>query len=156
MGVRYLYRVLGTTQALRADGTAVPLGGARLRAVLTALALAGGGAVRTGQLAAAVWAEDEEAPADETAAVQALVGRLRRALGRDAVESVTGGYRLAASRDDIDLFRFERLAAEGAAALADGDPAKAADLLDDALALWRGPALADLPDGGGPAGIRAA
>ncbi|MEU2085635.1 BTAD domain-containing putative transcriptional regulator [Streptomyces albus] len=156
MGVRYLYRVLGTTQALRTDGTAVPLGGARLRAVLTALALAGGGAVRTGQLAAAVWAEDEEAPADETAAVQALVGRLRRALGRDAVESVTGGYRLAASRDDIDLFRFERLAAEGAAALADGDPAKAADLLDDALALWRGPALADLPDGGGPAGIRAA
>ncbi|GHJ23839.1 MULTISPECIES: AfsR/SARP family transcriptional regulator [Streptomyces] len=156
MGVRYLYRVLGTTQALRADGTAVPLGGARLRAVLTALALAGGGAVRTGQLAAAVWAEDEEAPTDETAAVQALVGRLRRALGRDAVESVTGGYRLAASRDDIDLFRFERLAAEGAAALADGDPAKAADLLDDALALWRGPALADLPDGGGPAGIRAA
>ncbi|MEW2454251.1 AfsR/SARP family transcriptional regulator [Streptomyces albus] len=156
MGVRYLYRVLGTTQALRTDGTAVPLGGARLRAVLTALALAGGGAVRTGQLAAAVWAEDEEAPADETAAVQALVGRLRRALDRDAVESVTGGYRLAASRDDIDLFRFERLAAEGAAALADGDPAKAADLLDDALALWRGPALADLPDGGGPAGIRAA
>ncbi|MEU5833657.1 BTAD domain-containing putative transcriptional regulator [Streptomyces diacarni] len=156
MGVRYLYRVLGTTQVLREDGTAVPVGGARLRALLTALALAGGRAVRTGQLAAAVWAQDEDAPADETAAVQALVGRARRALGRDALASVEGGYRLAVTRDDVDLFRFERLADEGAKALADGDPVKATALLDDALALCRGPALADLPDGGGPAAVRAA
>ncbi|MGI5352077.1 AfsR/SARP family transcriptional regulator [Streptomyces sp. CA-250714] len=156
MGVRYLYRVLGTTQALREDGTTVPIGGARLRALLTALALAGGRAVHTGELAAAVWSEHEDPPADETAALQALVGRLRRSLGREAVGSVEGGYRLVTARDDIDLYRFERLAAEGAAALADGDPGKAADLLDDALALWRGPALADLPDGGGAAGVRAA
>ncbi|WP_369200641.1 BTAD domain-containing putative transcriptional regulator [Streptomyces sp. PU-14G] len=156
MGVRYLYRVLGTTQVLREDGTAVPVGGARLRALLTALALAGGRPVRTGQLAAAVWAEDEDAPAEETAAVQALVGRVRRSLGRDAVVSVEGGYRLAVTRDDVDLFRFERLATEGAEALADGDPVKAAALLDDALALCGGPALADLPDGGGPAAVRAA
>ncbi len=62
------------------------------------------------------------------------------------MESVDGGYRLAAAPDDVDLHRFERLAAEGTAALADGDPAKAAAVLDDALALWHGPALADLPD----------
>ncbi|MGY1435315.1 AfsR/SARP family transcriptional regulator [Streptomyces reniochalinae] len=155
-GVRYLYRVLGATQVLREDGTAVPVGGARLRALLTALALAGGRAVRPGQLAAAVWAQDEDAPADETAAVQALVGRVRRALGRDAVVWAEGGYRLAVTRDDVDLFRFERLADEGADALADGDPVKATALLDDALALCRGPALADLPDGGGPAAVRAA
>ncbi|UNZ19614.1 BTAD domain-containing putative transcriptional regulator [Streptomyces sp. 891-h] len=156
MGVRYLYRVLGTTQALREDGTSVPIGGARLRALLTALALAGGRAVHTGELVSWVWGEQEDPPADETAALQALVGRLRRSLGREAVGSVEGGYRLVAAREDIDLHRFERLASEGAAALADGDPAKAADLLDDALALWRGPALADLPDGGGAAGVRAA
>ncbi|MGP3975001.1 AfsR/SARP family transcriptional regulator [Streptomyces sp. 8N114] len=156
MGVRYLYRVLGTTQALREDGTTVPIGGARLRALLTALALAGGRAVHAGELAAAVWSQHEDPPADETAALQALVGRLRRSLGREAVGSVEGGYRLVATRDDIDLYRFERLASEGAAALADGDPVKAADLLDDALALWRGPALADLPDGGGAAAVRAA
>lgn len=78
--------------------------------------------------------------------MQALVGRLRRALGADAVVSVEGGYRLAAAPDDIDLHRFERLVGEGTRALADGDPAKAAVVLDDALALWRGPALADLPD----------
>ncbi len=155
-GVRYLYRVLGTTQALRQDGTAVPIGGARLRALLTALALAGGRTVRSGELAASVWGgEDEDPPADETAALQALVGRLRRSLGREAVGSGEGGYRLVADRDDIDLYRFERLASEGAAALADDDPAKAVDLLDDALALWRGPALTDLPDGGGAAGVRA-
>ncbi|WP_307808286.1 AfsR/SARP family transcriptional regulator [Streptomyces oryzae] len=156
MGVRYLYRVLGTTQVLREDGTTVPIGGARLRALLTALALAGGRAVHTGELAAAVWSEHEDPPADETAALQALVGRLRRSLGREAVGSVEGGYRLVAARDDIDLYRFERLASEGAAALADGDPVKAADLLDDALALWRDPVLADLPDGGGAAAVRAA
>ncbi|WP_443052877.1 AfsR/SARP family transcriptional regulator [Streptomyces sp. NBC_01186] len=156
MRVRYLFRVLGTTQVFREDGTPVPVGGARLRALLTALALAGGRAVRTDALAAAVWAEDEEPPADETAALQALVGRLRRSLGREAVGSVEGGgYRLAAGRDDIDLFRFERLAGEGAAALAEGDADKAAALLDDALGLWRGPALVDLPDGGGAAGVRA-
>ncbi|MGQ5656530.1 ATP-binding protein, partial [Streptomyces sp. EKR5.2] len=85
-------------------------------------------------------------PADAGGALQALVGRLRRTLGADTVESVDGGYRLAAAPDDVDLHRFERLAAEGTAALADGDPAKAAAVLDDALALWHGPALADLPD----------
>ncbi|NLU71765.1 AfsR/SARP family transcriptional regulator [Streptomyces sp. HNM0575] len=158
--MRYRYLVLGTTQVLREDGTAVPLGGARLRALLAALAAAGGRPVRTGALAAEVWAEgpdgsDAGPPADETAAVQALVGRLRRALGRDAIVSDATGYRLAAGPDDIDLFRFERLADQGAAALSDGEAASAARLLDEALALWRGPALADLPGGGGAAGVRA-
>ncbi|MER7186499.1 BTAD domain-containing putative transcriptional regulator, partial [Streptomyces hyaluromycini] len=71
---------------------------------------------------------------------------LRRALGGAAIESADGGYRLAAAPDDVDLHRFERLTGEGLRALADGDPAKAATVLDDALALWHGPALADLPD----------
>lgn len=155
MKVRYFYRVLGTTTVLREDGTPVPVGGARLRALLTALALAGGRAVRTDELSAGVWADGEPPPADETAALQALVGRLRRSLGREAVTSADGGYRLAADRDDIDLFRFERLAGEGTSALADGDPDKAAALLDDALGLWHGTALADLPDGGGAAALRA-
>jgi predicted ATPase/DNA-binding SARP family transcriptional activator len=138
------YRILGTTQAIRPDGTAVPVGGARLRALLTVLALRAGRAVPAGLLVDEVW--DGDPPADAPGALQALVGRLRRALGADAVESVDGGYRLGASPDDVDLHRFTRLADEGARALADGDPAKAAALLDDALALWRDPALADLPD----------
>ncbi|MEU6914776.1 BTAD domain-containing putative transcriptional regulator [Streptomyces olindensis] len=138
------YRILGTTQALRTDGTAVPVGGARLRALLTVLALRAGRTVPVGLLVDEVW--DGDPPADAPGALQALVGRLRRALGADAVASAEGGYRLTAAPDDVDLHRFERLAGEGLRALADGDPAKAAVVLDDALALWRGPALADLPD----------
>ncbi|MEU2301199.1 BTAD domain-containing putative transcriptional regulator [Streptomyces antibioticus] len=138
------YRILGTTQALRPDGTPVAVGGARLRALLTVLALRAGRTVPAGTLVDEVWAGDP--PADATGALQALVGRLRRALGPDAVDSTAGGYRLTAAPDAVDLHRFERLTADGLRALADGDPAKAAGLLDDALALWQGPALADLPD----------
>ncbi|MES4833201.1 helix-turn-helix domain-containing protein, partial [Streptomyces anthocyanicus] len=85
------YRILGTTQVLRPDGTAVPLGGARLRALLTVLALRAGRAVPAGLLVEEVWAGDP--PADATGALQALVGRLRRALGADSVASADGGYR---------------------------------------------------------------
>lgn len=138
------YRLLGTTQAIRPDGTAVPVGGARLRALLSVLALRAGRTVPAGVLVDEVWGADP--PADATGALQALVGRLRRALGAGAVVSADGGYRLTAAPDDVDLGRFDRLTGDGLAALADGDPAKAAAVLDDALALWRGPALADLPD----------
>jgi predicted ATPase/DNA-binding SARP family transcriptional activator len=140
------YTILGSTQALRDDGTPVALAGGRLRALLTALALRPGRVVGADLLIGEVW--DGEPPAGATGALQALVGRLRRAVGHEAVGSVEGGYRLEAAREDVDLYRFERLAEEGARALADGDPVKAAGLLGDALALWRGPALADLPDRG--------
>lgn len=138
------YRILGTTQALRPDGSTVPVGGARLRALLTVLAMRAGRTVPAGLLVDEVW--DGDPPADASGALQALVGRLRRVLGAEAVVSEEGGYRLAASADDIDVHRFERLVGEGTRALGDRDPAKAADALDDALALWREPALADLPD----------
>ncbi|WP_432135706.1 AfsR/SARP family transcriptional regulator [Streptomyces sp. bgisy154] len=140
------YRILGTVQALRPDGTAVTVGGARLRALLTVLALRAGRTVPAGLLVAEVWAGDP--PADAAGALQALVGRLRRALGADAVASVDGGYRLTADPDDVDLHRFERLTADGLLALADGDAPKAAATLDGALALWQGPALTGLPDSG--------
>ncbi|MBC7271069.1 MAG: AfsR/SARP family transcriptional regulator [Streptomyces sp.] len=138
------YRILGTTQAFRSDGSPVPVGGARLRALLTVLALRAGRVVPVGLLVDEVW--DGDPPADAPGAVQALVGRLRRALGAAAVASADSGYRLTARPDDIDLHRFERLTEEGLRALADGDAVKAAGVLDDALGLWQGPALADLPD----------
>ncbi|MFE3737108.1 BTAD domain-containing putative transcriptional regulator [Streptomyces sp. NPDC059134] len=142
--MRPRYRILGPTLAQHADGTPAALGGARLRALLTVLALRPGRTVPVGVLVAEVW--DGEPPADAVGALQALVGRLRRTLGASAVASENGGYRLHADEDDVDLHRFGSLAREGARALEEGDPAKAAGLLDDALALWRGPALADLPD----------
>ncbi|MFB0620035.1 BTAD domain-containing putative transcriptional regulator [Streptomyces sp. AGS-58] len=138
------YRLLGTIQALRPDGTAVPVGGARLRALLSVLALRAGRTVPVAVLVDEVWGDDP--PADAAGALQALVGRLRRVLGAGAVASADGGYRLTAAPGDIDLARFDRLTGDGLRALAGGDPAGAAAVLDDALALWRGPALADLPD----------
>ncbi|MFF9341858.1 BTAD domain-containing putative transcriptional regulator [Streptomyces sp. NPDC014773] len=139
------YRLLGPTRVLTADGSELPVGGPRVRALLTALALRPGRALPVAALVDEVWHGDEP-PADAVAALQALVGRLRKALGRDRVHSVEGGYRLGATREDVDLFRFERLAAEGCAALAAGDAGRAAALLDEALGLWAGPVLADLPD----------
>ncbi|MYV90105.1 winged helix-turn-helix domain-containing protein, partial [Streptomyces sp. SID1034] len=129
------YRILGNTQVHHLDGSPVALGGARLRALLTVLALRPGRAAPVGLLVDEVWGD--RPPADAPAALQALVGRLRRVLGHDAVFSAEGGgYGLAAEDDDIDLHRFERLAADGARALEEGDAAKATALLDDALALW--------------------
>ncbi|MHB9759830.1 BTAD domain-containing putative transcriptional regulator [Streptomyces sp. BYX5S] len=138
------YKILGTTQAYDDGGVPVATGGPRLRALLTSLALHTPRTAATDALIDDVWGD--EPPADAPAALQALVGRLRRALGKEAVTSEAGGYRLAASREDIDVHVFERLTREGVAALAAGDPGTAASTLREALGLWRGPALADLAD----------
>ncbi|MCZ4605327.1 BTAD domain-containing putative transcriptional regulator [Streptomyces sp. Lzd4kr] len=138
------YRILGVTQAEDDQGTVIPVGGPRLRALLTALALRPGHLTTPDTLIDDVWAGTP--PQDAPAALQALVARLRRTLGKDTVTSAPGGYRLTATKDDVDLFVFERLVREGTTALAQDDPATAAHALTTALALWRGPALADLPD----------
>jgi predicted ATPase/DNA-binding SARP family transcriptional activator len=138
------YGILGVTQARDEHGDVVALGGRRLRALLAALALRAGRVAPPEALIDEVWAGDP--PQDAPAALQALVGRLRRCVGREAVLSETGGYRLAADQDDVDLFGFERLVRQGTAALERGDASAAARDLREALAMWRGPALADLPD----------
>ncbi|MFD3315603.1 BTAD domain-containing putative transcriptional regulator [Streptomyces sp. NPDC058694] len=137
------YRILGVTQATDAQGKDVPLGGPRLRALLTAMALRAGRTTSPETLIDEVWPDSPSHAAP--AALQALVARLRRALGKDAITSEPGGYRLTATPEDVDLFVFERLVREGRAQL-DEAPATAAHTLREALALWRGPALADLPD----------
>src|SRR5262249_6387725 len=72
------------------------------------------------------------------------------------LETRDPGYLLRVHRDAIDLQRFERLASDGARALADGRPEEAASALRDGLELWRGEALAGVADGGGlrPAAMR--
>ncbi|MFI5744329.1 ATP-binding protein [Streptomyces sp. NPDC051644] len=140
------YLILGVTEARDESGSALPVGGTRLRALLAALALRTGRPVPVADLVDDVWAGDP--PNDAPAALQALVGRLRRVLGRDAITSTHGGYRLEAAPDEVDLHVFERLSRQGADELDAGDPAAAARTLRTALSLWRGPALADLPDHG--------
>ncbi|WP_346776272.1 winged helix-turn-helix domain-containing protein, partial [Streptomyces sp. SID10115] len=102
------YRILGATEAYDDQGAPLSVGGQRLRALLAALALQANRTATVGTLIEEVWAGDP--PADAPAALQALVGRLRRAVGKDAVVSAPGGYRLAVAPDDVDLHRFERLA----------------------------------------------
>ncbi|MFD8786337.1 BTAD domain-containing putative transcriptional regulator [Kitasatospora sp. NPDC059599] len=141
------YGILGTTTAHHDDGTPVPLGGARLRALLAALALRQGRPVPADLLVDEVW--DADPPQDSSAALQTLVGRLRRTVGRDEIGSGPAGYWLTGP--GTDLADFQRLSTEGRRALGAGDHALAAERLRAALALWRGPALADLPDRSGPA-----
>ncbi|MEU2427775.1 BTAD domain-containing putative transcriptional regulator [Streptomyces sp. NPDC007851] len=140
------YRILGVAQAHDDQGAPISVGGPRLRALLTVLALHPVRTLTPDTLIEEIWATDDAPPQDAPAALQALVGRLRRALGKDSVISTPGGYRLAAAEDDIDLHVFERRVREGTEALAGGDPATAHRVLTEALALWHGPALADLPD----------
>jgi predicted ATPase/DNA-binding SARP family transcriptional activator len=141
-GVRY--SVLGVAEATEDNGGPVPLGGARVRAVLTVLAAHAGRPVPPGTLIDEVWGGDP--PADAAGALQALVARLRRALGREAVTSEPGGYRLDAPREAVDLFAFEALVAVGERELGEDRAEAAAATFTRALALWRGPALADLPE----------
>jgi predicted ATPase/DNA-binding SARP family transcriptional activator/Tfp pilus assembly protein PilF len=72
------------------------------------------------------------------------VSALRKALGDGRIVTEAGGYRLVVADDELDAARFDALAEQGAAALATDDPDRAADLLREALALWRGPAFGDL------------
>ncbi|MEU6430076.1 BTAD domain-containing putative transcriptional regulator [Microbispora sp. NPDC046973] len=137
------FGILGPTEARPDGGRPVPVGGPGLRALLGLLLLNAGRVVTTDRLIDGLYGA--QPPSGATNALQAQVSRLRQHLG-DLVVREPAGYRLAVDPDDVDAPRFERLAAEGRRALDAGDPARAARLLDQALALWRGPALADVPD----------
>ena len=137
------YRVLGPVEA-RVDGRPVRLA-PRVRAVLAVLLLHSGQVVPAARLIDALWGDDPP----ETAAniLQGYVSSLRKALGRDALETRDPGYRLRVEREALDLHRFERLATDGARALEEGRSDEAAGLLNDALLVWRGAALADVAEG---------
>jgi predicted ATPase/DNA-binding SARP family transcriptional activator len=138
------FGILGATQVWLADGTPVPVGGPRVRALLALLLLDAGRVVSAERLVDGLYGDNP--PGDAANALQSQVSRLRRGLAdRAPVELHPAGYRLAADPDDVDAHRFQRLADEGRRALSAGDPARARVLLQEALGLWRGPALADVP-----------
>lgn len=135
------FGILGSTQVWRADGSEVPLGGRGRRALLALLLVRPGEVVSVDSLVEDLYGSK----AGAAHSLQSQVFRLRTALREDGdvVEHVRTGYRLRVDPDDVDASRFERLCAESRLA---AEPGHAADLLRAALALWRGPALADVAD----------
>jgi len=121
------FRLLGRVRVLEA-GRQIPISGDRQRALLVALLLRPNDLVSTDRLIDELWGESP--PLRPENALQALVSRLRRALGDRRLEYEAGGYRLRVEPGERDLDRFEELRAAGKP--------------HEALALWRGPPLADV------------
>jgi DNA-binding SARP family transcriptional activator len=142
------FRILGPVEAL--DGEArVALGGRRQLALLALLLLNANRAVSADRLIDALWGDAD--PARPVKRLQVAIARLRRALeplalasGDPVLRTLTGGYLLAVGPGELDADVFQARAQDGHRALEQGAPARAAELLRDALALWRGPALANV------------
>ena len=133
------FRLLGPLEVYR-DGECVGIPGAKPRALLAMLLLHTGEVVSTDRLIDALWGARPPRTAANT--LQAHVAALRRALGSDVILTRPLGYELRREQAELDIDCFESQHAEGQAAL-DRDPGSAHCLLARALALWRGPALAD-------------
>ena len=134
------FGVLGPLAVWR-DGSEVRLGAAKLRAVLAVLLLRRNELVPTARLVDELWGE--QPPASAVKAVHVYVSRLRKVLGGGVVETGPLGYVLRLEAGALDAERFEGLLEQGRRLLAEGAAGEAAELLRQALALWRGPALVD-------------
>jgi predicted ATPase/DNA-binding SARP family transcriptional activator len=121
------FRILGPLEVADGGGT-LPLGRGRQRALLGILVLRANEVVSQERLVDELWGESP--PATAATALHGCVSRLRRLLGPDRLQTETPGYVLRVAPDELDLTRFRRLTERGR--------------FRDALALWRGPALADL------------
>src|SRR5687768_2775442 len=143
-------RVLGPLEVHR-QGSPVPLGARMERALLTILVLEAGRVVPADRLIALLW--DGAPPPKAAAALHTKVAHLRRALEPDrtarsdasVIVTAAPGYRLDRAHLELDADRFEARVAE-ATALLGSDDAGAVRLVDEALALWRGPAFGEFAE----------
>jgi predicted ATPase/DNA-binding SARP family transcriptional activator len=139
--------MLGPLAVWTSDARPVRIPELKVRALLAELVAEAGQTVPADRLIDHLWGE--RLPAKPTNALQAKVSQLRRALdeaapdSRQLVESSGLGYCLTVHRDAVDAGRFETLLAKAQAATS---PRARVVLLGDALALWRGPVLADFAD----------
>src|SRR6185436_90697 len=115
---------------------------AQPRQLLAVLLAEAGRAVSRDRLEYEIWGEDP--PRTAANAVQVYIGRLRRRLGSGSLVTRGRGYELAIDDLDVDAGVYERLARSGHTAVAQGRLTDATAYLGRALALWRGPALADV------------
>jgi DNA-binding SARP family transcriptional activator len=133
------FRILGPLEVV-VDDDVVSLRGSKQRALLTILLLSANEVVSVDRLIDDLWGV--QSPESGVTALQVRVSQLRKALGPLGALLVTRppGYVIRLERDQLDLHRFERLVGEADSA----EPAVSAAKLREALALWRGPALADV------------
>jgi DNA-binding SARP family transcriptional activator len=136
------FRILGPLE-VAGDGGPIALGGPKQRATLAILLLQANRVVSIDKLADDLYSGAP--PVTAVTQVQRQISELRKALGSaTAIETRAPGYLIRASPDRLDLARFEQRTTEAGRALGRADTRVAADLLRDALALWRGAPLADL------------
>ncbi|HJU47737.1 MAG TPA: BTAD domain-containing putative transcriptional regulator, partial [Gaiellaceae bacterium] len=135
------FRILGPLEVAH-GGAPVPIAAGKQRALLADLLLNTNRAMATRRLVDDLWGDD--VPDTAVKALQVYVSKLRKALPEDRLHTRDPGYLLEIRDGELDLDAFSRLAAEGRAALADGEAERASETLEQALALWRGPALLEL------------
>ncbi len=132
------FRLLGPLEVVSEHDQLIALGGVKQRSVLATLLLQANEVVSTDRLIDQLWGA---APPNTAAkSIHVYVSRLRKALGEGRLVTHGHGYLIRAEPEELDLARFEQLADEARR----GAPDSAAGKLREALALWRGPALADL------------
>ena len=132
------FRLLGPLEVVDDADRLLALGGRKQRSVLAVLLLNANDVVATERLVDEVWGD--AAPATVAKSIQVYISRMRKELGDGRVVTRPPGYALHVDPSELDLARFQALLAQAV----DADPATAAATLREALALWRGPALADL------------
>jgi DNA-binding SARP family transcriptional activator/DNA-binding beta-propeller fold protein YncE len=143
------FNILGPLELRGREGREIRLPAGRERSLLVLLLIHRGQVVSTDRIVDALWGQSP--PETATKAVQGYVSHLRRLLepehepgaGRGPLVTQPPGYALRADAVAVDAVRFEQLVADGRRALDDGSAAEAAQVLDEALGLWRGQALAE-------------
>ncbi len=146
---RLQFHILGPLEVV-VDGRAAPLGGLQRKVLLAVLLLEAGHVVPTHRLIDAVWGDP--APDKALATLRTHISELRRRIEVSGAEEPTvlirqgSGYTLRIESEQVDANRARRLLDEARRALDDGDPVAATAPLQEAMALWRGEALADVSD----------
>ena len=144
-GAAALFRILGPVEVWTGQDWA-KIGAGKQRSVLATLLLRPGEVVSTDALIDQVW--PDKPPARAANLVSVYVHHLRRRIGdAEGLVLVTRapGYQVVPGPGELDADRFAALVGEGRQALASGAPDRAVELLDEAVGLWRGRALADVP-----------
>ena len=120
------FRILGPLEVI-SNGQTIDLGGAKQRALLAVLLLDANDVISNDRLIDGLWEDDPPETAHK--ALQVYISGLRKLVGKERLQTRSPGYLLEVGEDELDLDRFRRLRKEGR--------------LVEALALWRGPPLAD-------------